>query len=404
MDNEILNYFDSFVNSKDYGLLLKNYDKDYAYDDTTTQDPEYIHLVKFYNKLLNIKDESNYRIEVDSCCSALIEKLFQRYVTKDTFVLTTEQEHPSVKYCLPENNTYIIYVKELYYKNAVSQIIKRFKQSSCTNFFMIMAGTMPGSAEFINPSFFRKLKKALVQEHISHILVLDDCQGLFMLERDFSDFDCILATAHVLVRHGFEMGLLFTRLPQKIGYINKTGLKDFVTKLNYVFNHKKEALQFNKMMSKFFAQEIDGKTFSVDKKQVPHMFVIKTKNMKFSQKHADQLKKFGIILSEINSKIRLIKLRYQETVLFEPKVYADVLVKIRKILHVLRRMKELNDNLNFDNSIDLKYDFTITGTKVRIDEIDKKTYKSLYDPVNSIDECNEYRNITFNYIFKQHQR
>ena len=86
----------------------------------------------------NLKEDFNYRIEVDAHCTALIEKLFKRYVGKNTFVLTTEQEHPSVKNYLPKDNTYIICVNETKNEDAIPQIIQKFKKSGCTEFFLIM--------------------------------------------------------------------------------------------------------------------------------------------------------------------------------------------------------------------------------------------------------------------------
>ena len=411
INDQILDYFDSFTNSSDYDLLLKIYDQPHNFDDTDVNDKEYCNLVRFYNKLLSTKESYNYRIEVDRHCTALIEKLFQRYVGKNTFVLTTEQEHPAVKNYLPENNTFIICVNELKYENAVSQIIKKFKESNCTEFFLIMAGVIPGSAEILDETFFRKLKYALTKENIPHIFVLDDCQGLFMIQRDYSDFDAILGTAHVLVRYGFSMGILFTKLPHKIGYINKAGLKDLSTKLNYVFNHKQDALKFNGLITQFVKDEIDDNVLKIKDNQAQHMFVVSTDGVKFSQKKADEMKDYGIIFSELNTQNRFIRLRYQDCILFNSQDMLNVLQSFKKMLHSLKRMKDLATDLNFDKNVDINYDFIVNGTNKGIGEVNKKIYRSSFN----VDEISEIlnnsslsfdkakTNIVYHYIF-EHQR
>ena len=45
--------------------------------------------------------------------------------------------------------------------DAIPQIIQKFKQSGCKNFFLIMAGVVPGSSEILSEAFFRQLKLEL---------------------------------------------------------------------------------------------------------------------------------------------------------------------------------------------------------------------------------------------------
>lgn len=410
IENEILNYLDTFTSKDDYSSFLSIYDQKHNFNDTITKDPEYIQLVKFYNKLLNLKEEFNYRVEVDAHCTALIEKLFKRYVSKDTFVLTTEQEHPSVKIFLPKNNTYIVYVNELKKENIIIQIVQKFKESGCKDFFLIMAGVMPASSEIIDEIFFKQLKLALNKSNIKHIFVLDDCQGLYMIDRDYSDFDCILGTAHVVVRYGFSMGILYTKLPSQIGYINKSSLKGFIPKIEYAINHKQDALKFNNLITEFLKDEIDGETLSIKGNQAPHMLSISTNGVKFNQKVATDLKDYGIIFSEINSKNRRIRLRYQDTILFEPKEFIAGLHRFKRMLHSLRKMKELGTDLIFDNTADIDYGFKINGTNTPVSEINKSLYKSSFDKKEITEifdrsslTMNEHKLISYRYIF-DHQR
>lgn len=405
-EKEIFDFLNSFRTSKDSNLLTldytaNNYDKD---DITSLSDLEYLELVRYYNRLLNIKDSLNYRIEIGPNCTFLIERLFERYVSNNTFVLTTEQEHPAVKNCLREN-TYIIKVDELYRKNAISQIIKKYKQSKCINFFLIMQGVICGSAEIIDEAFFKKLKAALQKEGIPHILILDDCQGLYMTNRDYTDFDGILATGHVLIKHGIEMGILYTKLNKKIGYINKAGLKAFSTKLAFVLNHRKDAIKFNSLIKDYLKDEIDKKDLKIKPNQASHMLVIQTNGIKFNQKHADEMEKSYITFSELNTRLGLIRLRYQEAITIDPIKYINSLKRLKKILRSLRKKKELGNEATFDNSIALNYDYSLNNKDERMvsDVNSKSNYNSSFNMKETESKEKVYP-IKFHYIFFQRQR
>lgn len=406
IDNEFLKYLEGFVNTSDYTYLLNVYDKKHAFDDTTTTDPEYLNLTTFYNRLLNLTDK--YRVEVDCNCTSLIEKLFARYVNADTFVLTTEQEHPAVKAYLPAKNTFIISINELDNPLAISQIITKFRQTSYKKLFLIMSGVVAGSSKIIKQSFFEQLKVELNKAHIPHLFVLDDCQGLFMTPRNYAIFDAILGTAHVIVRYGFSMGILFTKLPDRIGYINKASLKAFINKLKYVFNHKAEATRFNTIVHSFLGNEIDGNILNVKAGQASHMITISTTGVKFNQRSADELSTYGMLFSELNTKNRLIRLRYQDAILFNPRAYLDGLYKLKRVLHSLKKMNEFAIDLSFDNSIDIDYEFTVNNINKPIGEINKNIYRSDFN-INEIERVIKqsqstyvgHKEAVYNYIFNR---
>jgi hypothetical protein len=322
-------------------------------------------------------------------------------------VLTTEQEHPAVKYFLNTDNIYVLQVEDINKRDVIKRIIRKYKQSKCKNFFLMMAGVIPGSAKILDQNFFVELKQALIINKIPNVLILDDCQGIYMVDRDYSIFDGILGTAHVLIKSNFEMGILLTKLPHKIGYINKAGLNAFKDGLQIICNHKSDAKKFNTIFKQLLKTEIDGKAFEIKEGQAPHMLVLSANRVPFNQKYADRMEASEITFSELNSPIGMIRLRYQEAVNKDPEVYINTYIKeLKRILKALKRAKELKENTDFNNSINIDYDFTINKDNIKIGEINKKPLeKTFYTKENNMEnayadtiEVNAQR---FHYIYNK---
>ena len=104
------------------------------------------------------------------------------------------------------------------------------------------------------------------------------------------------------------------------------------------------------------------------------MLVIQANQVPFNQKYADQMEKANITFSELNSPVGTIRLRYQEAITKDPDIYINEYIpKLKKILRALKRAKEARENLVFDNSVNINYDFTINKNNIAISEINKNT-------------------------------
>ena len=109
------------------------------------------------------------------------------------------------------------------------------------------------------------------------------------------------------------------------------------------------------------------------------MLVIQANQVPFNQKYADQMEKANITFSELNSPVGTIRLRYQEAITKDPDIYVNEYIpKLKKILRALKRAKEVRENLVFDNSANINYDFTINKNNIAISEINKKTIKEKF--------------------------
>ena len=409
IEEKALSYLKSFFTKEERIELnkLNSASVDLTRDDCSVTDSEYQNLVRLYKNLLNCGILDKYRVEVGPTCTYLIEELFKRYVNNDTFVLVTEQEHPAVKYFLNTNNVYVLQVDDIDKKDVIKRILRKYKHSKCKNFFLIMAGVIPGSAKILNQNFFANLKQSLTANAIPNVLILDDCQGIYMVNRDYSVFDGILGTAHVLIKSNFEMGILLTKLPHKIGHINKTGLNTFKKGLEIICNHRQDAQKFNSIFRELLKDEIDGKAFEIKEEQASHMLVLQANQVPFNQKYADKMEPSEITFSELNSPIGMIRLRYQEAITKDPDIYIYIYIReLKKIIKSLKRAKELKENEIFDNSINIDYDFTINKDNVKIGEINKKQMnKSFYtkenDAENKYEDVIENNQRNFHYIYNR---
>ena len=347
IESKIKNYLDTYFTPNELTIMKKQYYHDYGYNDTTVYDPEYIVLSKLYKKLLNFVDDEKYRLEVDVNCRSLIKTIFERYVKKDTFVITTVEQHSSVQDLvreLDQTHTYKICIggKEHLAPDLIKRILTAYKKTNCTNIVVLIPGVVPGFSYIFDQKIFECLKKELVKSNIPHILVLDDCQGILYTQRNYELFDIITFTADTLFI-GFKMGMLFTRLKQQLGYINKSGLKRFGEKLVILAKHKDKAMQFNSLMSEYFADSFND-AFQPIVGVTPQYFTVQTSEVIVPREYADELVgNYRLTFNESNAPISWFRARSHEAIIQQSDRFLSGLSRTKQIFEKLTRYRELND-------------------------------------------------------------
>lgn len=344
IETKIYDYIKNYFTPEDKAVLRHYYFDSYDKDDTSLSDVEYQKLSKLCKTLIQSPLSDKYRIEVGPSCSFLINKIVENYIDDTTLVLTTEQEHSSVKTALSNvKNCLVLNVKDLYQEITYIQILKNYKQSKCNKVLLLMAGTMPGTFEVIKEEFFIKLRAKLTENHIPAMFILDDCQGCGFIFRDYNIFDGVLATGHVFIP-GFDMGILFTKMNKKLGYYNKTGLKHLVEKINIILKTRDKALQFNELLSEYFKNEIDNFGFEKFNNQAPHRFAFKIENNTFTQKQYNDFIKYRIRLGDSDTYITNISIRLHEVMIQSPEKILFGLKQTKKLLKKIATAKELSIN------------------------------------------------------------
>ena len=353
IEDKIENYITSYFSADELKIMKQYYFHDYGHDDTQLNDPEYIKLTAFYKKLAGIAEESKYRVEIDKSGTALLEKIFVRYVKKDTFVISTIESHLSVQQCVNKvnpNNVYKIYTgkKDHLSSSIYEEAWEAFQQSKCTNVLILLEGVIPGFSWVMDNSVFLKFKQVFDNHSIPSLLILDDCQGIFHIKRDYEIFDAILATAHTL-EIGFDMGILFTKLPQKIGYINKTGLKNFSNKLNIIVNHIDKANEFNSLLKEYFKSS-QNEYFSFPEGVSPQHFTMHLNNVNSipAKLATDLCSNYLFIFNETNTSNSWFRIRYHEFIVQDPNKILAGLKKTKEIIKKLTRYQELAKDKEFE--------------------------------------------------------
>lgn len=309
----------------------------------TPIDNEYILLC---NKILSLLDENlknKYRIEIGNKCRVLIKALFDTYVDNDTFVITSNGDHEATLSQLQKKKYYLSNLFEIVNAPdiALEKILAAFKKSNCKKLFCIMVSTAPQSAITIDQDFFKNLKLRLLKEKIEHILILDDCQSIFVVEKNYELFDGFLATGHVLSPIFPNFGLLFTKLPKRCGIINKNSLVELYPKLQVINKYKDKAKQFNHILNTYFLDVLEKTGFKQFKNEAPHQFSIALPNVLNTEKYDAKFSKYNIRINPANVSANFIRIRYHEAIIQDPTELIKGLEEVKKYLVKMYRYKEL---------------------------------------------------------------
>ena len=359
IEKEIKDYLDNFFTPNELIELSTNINpQKHDFDDTTPNDPQYINACKLlFDKLKNSALLDKYRIEVGPNCTYLIEQLFKTYVDKDTFLVISSHEHNATtkQITTPENKKYMIYVQKrselLKNKESIiKDILTKFKESGCKKIFCIMVGTTPHTTITVDQEFFIALKNGFVAADVPHIMVLDDCQGLYMIERNYDIFDAFLGTTHVLYPLLDPMGIIFTKLPKKIGFIQRKSLLDLNDKLNILLKSKEKAIQFNSLLSKYFESILQDTGFEKYENEAPHQFGIHLDKTKTDMRWDKELITYGIKFNPVESFDNFVRMRYQEIIVQSSDAFIEGLNKLSKVLYKLKHYKQFGLDVNYSNT------------------------------------------------------
>ena len=187
-----------------------------------SKDPQLLH--ELFDEKYNI---SGYNFSFGLCCSDLIRALFEKFVTKNTIVIASRRDHPSVEKCLKTFDCKeLIYLDDGKYlasgsgpdtrlfRNSkdfsIRKLADRLAVQDYDNIFFISYGTYVCDGEVRDNSFFEKIFKVCDMNCDNTVKVLDDCQGCLWVDRDYSIYDYILWTAHATI-YQFDVGILTSK-------------------------------------------------------------------------------------------------------------------------------------------------------------------------------------------------
>ena len=235
----------------------------------------------------NITENDHY-LTFNTCCSNFIRELFQKYVDDNTLVISSDCEHPTVKECLNKcKNTLILAQHQdirTFNLKYIEEKLKQFKKV-----FVYIIAIRNDTGEITPQSFMLKLKQLLISKE--HIMVLDDVQGMFLVPRDYTLYDYVLGTGHVIVDQ-FELGIMISKNFYKGIHAINWG-KNYLIPLKIALKRLKKLTCFREYCNIYFKEYITNKNISQEL-NVGHIFYIEGKKYVISKELNLKLEKYHI--------------------------------------------------------------------------------------------------------------
>lgn len=285
----------------------------------------------------SIRDAYNFYF-TPSCTNA-IDALFNKYVDDDTLVITTSLEHPSVIANLEKCK----HVVMLDYPESTLRVNSMFMSRVCSKIdkdslarvkrvFIYVVGTHVAYANVHSNSMIQDLIDAasryVSEENI--ITVLDDCQGMFLIPRDYSIFDFILCTSHAITR--LDSGIILSN-KQVVGTQALEPISKLIERLKPVLDRRYKLSLFREIMSQYFDQHRDK--FQVIEQDVAasHLFSVIDRDNVLEKEEIELLEKYGIRVDGASSdSTHILRFRAMHF-LFYPEDLLNGLSILEELLH-----------------------------------------------------------------------
>lgn len=235
-------------------------------------DEEYEEVNNELKSYLQFSNIENFNFSFAPCATDIINALFDKYVDDDTLIITTCKEHKSTTKCLKQHKN----VQIVYDKNKSQEL--KF-EGNYKRIFIFMIGTSCAEGEFTYDYVFDNIISAAKATEKEVITVIDACQELFLLPRNYSRFDYIIGTGHALVPK-FNVGILL-RKDSCLDVGKRLAVsKTFCVLLKLLMKRKDIIHQFNMAMNIEFGilKNSHFKTVS----HINHLFFIKSNNGEFN--------------------------------------------------------------------------------------------------------------------------
>jgi len=220
-------------------------------------------LLQYFKKMpacnLNIE---NSTIRFDESATNLINALFSEYVDKDTLVVSSILEHPSVNMNLDKIDNKILLdeydVKTLNIKNIQKEILKYKKV------FVYIIGTHVKDGYTTAQDLYLEIRKFCNNHNIKSTIVIDSVQEMFLIPRDYSIFDYVIGTAHAIIRN-FDMGILIINNKNKeFGKPIYNWANTYLKMLELITAKREKLYQFRNIMTQYYFPIISKKHFKVE--------------------------------------------------------------------------------------------------------------------------------------------
>lgn len=195
---------------------------------------------------------ANHTLYVGNSGTEMIDALFDKYINDNTLLVTTEIEHTAVKANIEKYNLadkcVMINPMSLY---DVRSEFKHVDLSKYTRAFVYIIGTNLTNGNVTPQQYYTDIKGYLESKGIQTILTIDDVHGFYLIPRDYTIFDYVINTGHVLTRR-FDMGMLWSKTEEKFGKFYDNWLRTYINSLDIMLERKDKLHYWNRVMRNEF--------------------------------------------------------------------------------------------------------------------------------------------------------
>lgn len=225
-------------------------------------------------------NHNTHKILFNKCCSDFIRELFKIYVDDETLVISSDCEHPTVKECLEECKNVLILDQHKdirrFNLDKVYNAIKDYKKV-----FVYIIGVRNDTGEITPQTFMQALKEAIQTKQ--HIMVLDAVQGMFLMPCDYSMYDYVLGTGHVIVP-SFNMGMAICK--KEDNHLNQKFIYNwslaYLQPLEIILKRLEKLYKFRDICNEYFKEFITD-TNTSQACSVPYIFYIQADHAKLDE-------------------------------------------------------------------------------------------------------------------------
>lgn len=232
-------------------------------------------LPEYFKRMPNCNVTTNtHTITFGPSATYLIRKLFQNNVDENTLVVTSYHEHVNpTKIRDMYSHSYKFSTDD--WKNEIDKIVSKAVEGEYSKVFLYVIGTRISYPKYTPNEFYIEIKKKLTEAGIENITVIDDVQGMFMLERDYNIADYVIGTAHALVE-SYDLGICVSKKGLPVyGTMTYNRCKKHIQLLDIILKRKEKFFKFGSMIEEAI-KNIDTKCFEILKHDVPYIFSMGT--------------------------------------------------------------------------------------------------------------------------------
>lgn len=322
MNLDLIRWWTNWMPFEDYELKMRDKIDSDSIDYSEALKPEQFsnceeQLLSYMPWVGNECKDKHFRFT--KSCTDAIDAIFKPYIEdENSLVITSVLEHPSVVNNLKKcKNVLALNAGFTLLRNPyiIREICKQTGEKRYSKILIYIVGTYIAFGSIHGNYLIEKIQQRARLMSDNVCTVLDDCQGMFLVPRDYSIYDYVLCTSHALTR--LDSGIVFSK-HDNIGVKALEPAVLLTQRLEPVIKRREKLAMFKNVMSQYFDIYRDRFTQIELYNSVPYIFSIDDVNHYISDEDSVMLEKYGIRFDgrESDNERRLVRFRAMHFLFF----------------------------------------------------------------------------------------